>query len=105
MTRVSASETPAVILPTVAREVEEFVGAGGWEQPPQLFALVAPSALTDHHPALRPQLDPKPPPLPPTAQDDLGGARGDALAGMGGPPAVTGCALAQEIVVLPPEAE
>lgn len=105
MTRVSASETPAVILPTVAREVEEFVAAGGWEQPPQLFALVPTSDLIAQQPELRAQLDPESSPLTPIAQDALEGDLGDALAGIEWPPAVTGCALAQEIVVLPPEAE
>jgi hypothetical protein len=105
MTRVSASETPALILPTVAREVEQFVGAGGWEQPPQLFALVATSDLIEQQPELRAQLDPEASPLTPIAQDELVGDLGDALGGIEWPPAVTGCALAQEIVVLPPDAE
>jgi len=105
MARVSASETPAVVLPTVAREVEEFVATAGWDQPPQLFALVATSDLIAQQPELRAQLDPEASPLTPIAQDELSGDLGEALAGIEWPTAVTGCALAQEIVVLPPEAE
>lgn len=92
-------------LPAAAREVEEFVAAAGWDQPPQLFALVPTAALLASQPELAGQLDAAAP-LTPVAQDALpGGGLDAALAGIEWPDAVAGCALAQEIVVLPPGAE
>jgi hypothetical protein len=90
---------------TVAREVEEFVAGGGWDQAPQLFALVPTAELLARQPELAGQVDPDSP-LVPVAQDELpNDDLGAALAGIMWPDAVHGCALAQEILVLPPEAE
>jgi hypothetical protein len=92
-------------LPATVREVEEFVAAAGWDQQPQLFALVATATLVASQPELADQLDTKAP-LTPVAQDVL--PEGDldaALAGIEWPDSVAGCALAQEILVLPPEAQ
>ncbi|GAA2670542.1 MULTISPECIES: PPA1309 family protein [Actinosynnema] len=106
MARVPASETPPVVLPAVAREVEEFVSTGGWNQPVQLFALVSTAALLAQQPELAGQLDPEASPLTPIAQDSLPDSELDrALAGIEWPDVVSGCAIAQEIVVLPPAAE
>jgi hypothetical protein len=92
-------------LPATAREVEEFVAAAGWDQPPQLFALVTTATLLASQPELAEQLDAQAP-LTPVAQDALPDGELDAaLAGIEWPDSVTGCALAQEIVVLPPEAQ
>jgi hypothetical protein len=92
-------------LPATAREVEEFVAAAGWDQRPQLFALVPTPALLASQPDLAGQLDAEAA-LTPVAQDALPEGELDAaLAGIEWPAAVAGCALAQEIVVLPPEAE
>jgi hypothetical protein len=92
-------------LPTTAREVEEFVATAGWDQPPQLFALVATATLLASQPELADQLDGQVP-LTPVAQDALPEGELDAaLAGIEWPDSVAGCALAQEIVVLPPTAE
>ncbi|MBB5957390.1 hypothetical protein FHS29_003985 [Saccharothrix tamanrassetensis] len=103
---MSASETPPVALPAVAREVEEFVSTAGWNQAPQLFALVPTADLLAQQPELAGQLDPVASPLTPIAQDSLPDAELDkALAGIVWPDVVRGCALAQEIVVLPPDAE
>lgn len=93
-------------LPALAREVEDFVSTGGWDQPTQLFALVSTAELLAHEPGLADQLDADAAALTPVAQgalpeEDLA----DALAGIGWPDGVHGCALAQEIVVLPSEAE
>jgi hypothetical protein len=89
----------------LAREVEEFVAAGGWDQPPQLFALVPTAALLDEQPELAGQLDASSP-LTPVAQDALPERDlGDALASIAWPDLVLGCALVQEIIVLPPDAE
>jgi len=92
-------------LPATAREVEEFVAAAGWDQPPQLFALVTTVALLASQPELADQLDAQAL-LTPVAQDALPEGELDAaLAGIEWPDSVAGCALAQEIVVLPPEAQ
>ncbi|MFC4084653.1 PPA1309 family protein [Amycolatopsis samaneae] len=89
----------------LAREVEEFVAAGGWDQPPQLFALVPTGALLDEQPELAGQLDPANP-LTPVAQEALPeGDLAEALGRIAWPDVVTGCAIAQEIIVLPPDVE
>jgi len=92
-------------LPAAAREVEEFVAAAGWDQQPQLFALVATATLLASQPELADHLDAQTP-LTPVAQDALPTGELDAaLAGIEWPDSVAGCALVQEIVVLPPTAE
>ncbi|OLR90233.1 PPA1309 family protein [Actinokineospora bangkokensis] len=91
-------------LSAAAREVEEYVAAGGWDQPPQLFALVPTEHLLAEQPDLADRLDPATT-LTPVAQDALEGDLAAALAGIMWPPAVAGCALVQEIVMLPPDAE
>lgn len=89
----------------VAREVEEFMADAGWDQPPQLFALVATRELLERQPDLAGQLDPASA-LTPIAQESLpADDLADALARIAWPEAVVGCALAQEIIVLPPDAE
>ncbi|HEY0639309.1 MAG TPA: PPA1309 family protein [Pseudonocardiaceae bacterium] len=94
----------AAALPEAAREIEDFVSTGGWDQPPQLFALVPTAELIAAEPALAGQVDPLSP-LTPVAQEPLRGALDDALAGIAWPRGVAGCAVVQEIAVLPPDAE
>lgn len=94
-----------VTMNALAREVEEFVAAAGWDQAPALFALVPTDKLLEMQPELAEQLD-SAAPLTPIAQEPLPeGDLADALAGIMWPDAVRGCALVQEILVLPPEAE
>ncbi|MTD59669.1 PPA1309 family protein [Amycolatopsis pithecellobii] len=89
----------------VAREVEEFVAAAGWDQPVQLFALVPTEELLRQEPDLAGQLDAASP-LTPVAQDEVPeGDLAEALERIAWPEAVVGCAVAQEIIVLPPSAE
>jgi hypothetical protein len=96
---------PPADLPSVAKEVEHFVNAAGWDQPPQLFALVETAELLRMQPELTGQLDSESK-LTPIAQDSLpNGDLAAALSTIMWPDAVQGCALVQEIVVLPPEAE
>lgn len=96
---------PSAALPQVIREVEDFAASAGWDQPPQLFALVATADLLARQPGLSDQVD-RANALTPVAQEPLrNGDIADALAGIMWPPAVAGCALVQEIVVLPPDAE
>jgi hypothetical protein len=92
-------------LRAVAREVEDFVSTGGWDQAPQLFALVPTSDLLARQPELAESLD-QSAAITPVAQDALPDEDlAETLAGIVWPDVVHGCALAQEIVVLPPEAE
>lgn len=101
----SAGTGSPTALAGCAREVEEFVSTAGWNQDPQLFALVDTADLLAREPALADQLNPEAA-LTPVAQDALpAGELDEALGGIAWPESVTGCALAQEIVVLPPEAE
>lgn len=94
-----------VTLPQVIREVEEFAAAAGWDQPPQLFALVATAELLARQPELGDQVDATCD-LTPVAQEPLPDADlAEVLAGIVWPATVSGCAVVQEIVVLPPEAE
>jgi hypothetical protein len=92
-------------LSAAAREVDDFVSTAGWDQPPQLFALVPTAELVEANPELAAQVDAGAF-LTPVAQDQLPNEDlAEALAGIMWPEAVQGCAVAQEIVVLPPEAE
>lgn len=93
------------------REVAEFVDAEGWGRPPQMFALVPTADLVAAEPGLVDQLD-EGAEYTPIAQesfpDDVTGgsmALDEFLATTTWPPAVSGCLLVQEIVVLPPDAE
>jgi len=100
-----STDSATVNLASAAREVDEFVAAAGWEQPPQLFALVPTADLLAKQPELADRLDTESR-LTPVAQESLPESDlGDSLAKIAWPETVTGCALAQEIVVLPPGAE
>lgn len=99
------------VLDAVTAEIESHLAAAGWEQPPELFALV-PTDIVAADPATAPLLGLVPgaeiPPdsLTPVAQDALPDKPLDeVLAGIEWPDPVVGCALAQVIVVLPPAAE
>jgi hypothetical protein len=96
---------PPAPLPQVVREVEDFAASAGWDQPPQLFALVATADLLARQPELGDQVDVASS-LTPVAQEPLPDEDlAEALAGIVWPETVSGCALVQEIVVLPPDAE
>jgi hypothetical protein len=106
--QMSTPPHPSVLsraLPATAREVEEFVAAAGWDQQPQLFALVATATLLARQPDLAGQVNAQAA-LTPVAQDAFPEGELDAaLAGIEWPDSVAGCALAQEILILPPAAE
>jgi hypothetical protein len=109
MSAMNATEHSAAdwssALPTAAREVEDFLSESGWDQPPQLFALVPTAQLLQAEPGLAARLAVAEG-LTPVAQDPLTDADvAEKLAEICWPDGVTGCALAQEIVVLPPAAE
>ncbi|MGL4306741.1 MAG: PPA1309 family protein [Mycobacteriaceae bacterium] len=93
------------------REVVEFVDAAGWGQPAQMFALVPTSLLAESEPELLDELGSSSE-LTPVEQEPLPADMGNGspeldefLATTSWPEAVAGCALIQEIVVLPPDAE
>src|SRR5699024_10554554 len=92
-------------LAAVTREIEEFVATGGWDQPVALFGLVDTTALLATQPELTADVDATAP-WTPVAQESLpAGELDEALAKIVWPESVAGAALAQEIVVLPPNAE
>lgn len=97
-----------MLEPTVA-EIEAHVHAGGWDRPPTLFALVRAGQFVADDPdaATRLGIDQLPvDELTPVEQEDLPDEPLDELlAGIAWPPGVTGCAVTQEIVILPPSAE
>ncbi|MEE2031229.1 PPA1309 family protein [Rhodococcus chondri] len=98
-------------LARTVHEIVDFVDAEGWEQPPMMFALVPTVLLAASEPALSDQLDAGheyTPILQEAFPDDVGGgspALDEFLATTSWPESVAGCALVQEIVVLPPSAE
>lgn len=109
--RVTPDLHAELVLARSVREVAEFVDAEGWGRPPQMFALVPTADLVAAQPELEEQLD-EGGELTPVAQeafpDDITGgsiALDEFLATTSWPPAVRGCVLVQEIVVLPPDAE
>jgi hypothetical protein len=97
-----------VLEPTIA-EIEAHVHAAGWDRPPVLFALVPAGRFVADDPqtATRLGIDAQDADaLTPIEQEELPDEPLDALlAGIAWPDAVAGCALSQEIVVLPPGVE
>ena len=97
------------MLELTLAEIETHLGAGGWDRPPALFALVRADRFLADDPETgrRLGLDQlAPQTLTPVEQDALpDGPLDEALAGIEWPEGVTGCALSQEIVFLPPGAE
>ncbi|MFL6127699.1 MAG: PPA1309 family protein [Mycobacteriales bacterium] len=92
-------------------EIERHVAGSGWDQRPQLFALARTAELMAREPdfAARLGLDADRMPaeaLTPVEQDPLpDGPLDESLAQVGWPSEVAGCALVQEVVMLPPEVE
>ena len=96
-------------LQAVVGEVESHVAEAGWDQPPQLFALVSTEELLRAEPQLATTMGivaGAPDALTPVAQEALGeGPLDEALARIEFGEAVLGVVLAHEVVVLPPSAE
>lgn len=97
-------------LARTVHEIIDFVDAEGWDQPPMMFALVPTALLAASEPTLSDQLDAGHE-YTPIAQesfpDDVEGgspALDEFLSTTSWPDSVAGCALVQEIVVLPPNA-
>ncbi len=96
-------------LETALAEIEAHVHAAGWDRGPALFALVRAGTFTSDDPetAARLGIDALPDDaLTPVEQDELPDQPLDELlAGIAWPESVAGCAVSQEIVILPPSAE
>lgn len=92
-------------LAVAVAEAEEFVGSAGWDQQPQIFALVRTAELLATQPEMAAHLDPDVV-YTPIAQDPLDDPDlPTALERLAWPDAIAGCVLVQEIVVLPPSAQ
>ncbi|MGX7679248.1 PPA1309 family protein [Jatrophihabitans sp. DSM 45814] len=113
----SSDPAPAasIMLEAVAAEIEAFANEAGWDSAPLLFALVPTRSLaadpgaaallsidgTSIDPA---EIDESA--ITPIAQEDLPeGALDEVLAQIGWPDEVIGCAVSQEILMLPPSVE
>jgi hypothetical protein len=102
--------SPDALSHTV-HEIIDFVDAEGWDRPPVMFALVPTALLAAAEPTLSDQLDDGreyTPIVQDVLPDDIEGgspALDEFLATTSWPDSVSGCALVQEIVVLPPSAE
>jgi hypothetical protein len=96
-------------LLSVVAEVETHLSEAGWDQPPQLFALVATEQLLAAEPQLAQSLGllvAHPGSITPIAQDPLGpGPLDEQLASVVFGTEVLGVVLAHEVLVLPPSAE
>jgi len=98
-------------LARAVHEIVDFVDAEGWDRPPTLFALVPTALLAAAEPTLSDQLDDGheyTPVVQELLPDDVEGgspALEEFLSTTSWPDQVAGCALVQEIVVLPPGAE
>ena len=92
-------------------EIERHVAGSGWDQRPQLFALARTADLMQSEPEFAAQLGLDADRMPaealtPVEQDPLpDGPLDESLAQVGWPREVAGCALVQEVVMLPPEVE
>ncbi len=106
---VSMSAPPSLVLLSVVGEVEGHLAEAGWDQPPQLFALVDTEQLLRAEPQLAETMGlvvARPGSLTPIAQDPLEpGPLDEQLAGMMFGPEVLGVVLTHEVLVLPPSAE
>lgn len=103
-----AYESP---LARAVREIEAHAHEAGWDQPPQLYALVPTDELLEREPALGAQLGIDPGTaagtITPVQQEQLPPDRSleDALGQIMWPAEVKGCAAVLERLALPPEAE
>ncbi len=97
------------VLQDVVGEVEGHLAEAGWDQPPQLFALVDTGELLQAEPQLAQSMGlvaGRPGHLTPIAQEPLGdGPLDEQLAGVVFGTDVLGVVLAHEVLVLPPTAE
>ncbi len=103
------SEQPSPALQSVVGEVERHLAEAGWDQPPQLFALVDTEELLRAEPQLATTMGvvaSRPGELTPVAQEPLAdGPLDEVLARVQFGDGVLGVVLAHEVLVLPPSVE
>lgn len=97
-------------LTLAALDTERHVARDGWDQPVRVFALVPTADLLAQQPSLAAELtahDAAPGALSAIEQEGLPDADGleDLLRQIAWPDSVSGCAIAVERIVLPPDAE
>ena len=98
-------------LAAALAEVDRHLATGGWDQPAKLYALVKTADLLLAEPELAERLglttQATKPELTSVEQESppAGQPLDQWLAGIAWPAEVAGCALAQEVVTLPPSAE
>lgn len=101
--------TEPVFLESAAAEIEAHVRASGWDRPPALFALVRAGQFAADEPDTAARLglhEAAGDALTPIEQENLPeGPLDETLAQIAWPDSVAGCALSQEIVLLPPAAQ
>lgn len=106
---MSQPDSSRAFLESAAAEVEAYVGQAGWDQRPTLFALVRAAQFAADEPETAARLglaDAAGDALTPIEQEALPeGALDEALAQIAWPDSVAGCALSQEILILPPGAD
>jgi hypothetical protein len=91
-------------------EIDTYASAGGWDLPPRLYALVRTAELLEQEPGLADRLGLEvgaPDSLTPVEQDELDVTQplDEVLAGIAWPAEVAGCALVNEVLILPPGVE
>jgi hypothetical protein len=105
----AGADRPDSDLPAVAAEIEAHVGLAGWDRPPLLFALVSSRQLAADDPDVAAIIGVNPDDavgLTPVEQEDLPeGDLDEVLAQIAWPESVLGCAVSQEILMLPPAAD
>ncbi|AWW37692.1 MULTISPECIES: PPA1309 family protein [Streptomyces] len=107
------SNTPMAASPLTRAvlEIDEYASGLGWDQPARLFALVDTARLRTQEPSLAAQLgledEQETTPLTPIEQDEIPADKplDEFLGTIAWPPAVVGCALTVERLMLPPSAE
>jgi hypothetical protein len=98
-------------LPAAVAEIDRHLAEGGWDQPTRLYALVHTADLLASEPALAHSLGlpatPDAGALTPVEQESLppGTPLDEWLGSIGWPAEVAGCAIAQEVLTLPPSVE
>jgi hypothetical protein len=89
-------------LAAIVTEIERHLAESGWDQPPRLYALVNTGELRDSEPLLAQTLaDSDPDGLTPVEQEPIEGDVVDLLPRIEWPDAVLGCALVDEVLMLP----
>ena len=94
-------------LEAILREVEEHVGAAGWDQPARLFALVSTAELIASDPKLAEELNLTEDQPFTSVEQEISPDQNleDLLGTIAWPEDVLGAILSIERIVLPPEAE